>query len=434
MRKFFFFGILFFGAIGILFGVFFFYPNKKIEISQPENVQTGNVGDESVKKEKKLFVSAWVPYWATDAGLKALEENHPASPSRLRNDRASETQHPSTEGNIFSEINPFAFEVRSDGTLEDRAKVAGAVWKKARVELEQNGVRVVPTVLWGDAVAMHNILGDDALRAKHIQRLVHMTEEQNFSGIDIDYEGKDVADKENFSQFLAELHGAFSSRGKDVRCTVEARDRDDVPEDLSGVRAMGWANDFSVLARACDEVRVMAYDQVFQVHRDKTFEEKGDVPYAPNADIAWVEGVMRYALKYIPAEKLMLGVPTYGWEFRVTPIAGGYRYERVRSVTYAQATEIVRKTENGKQKTEQDMRNAGGEEMRNTELGAQNVGGERDFVYEVADGRRLVNFSDAEAIRQKLQLARTLGIKGVSIFKIDGLSDPRMFGVIENGE
>lgn len=417
MRKFFFFGILFFGAIGILFGVFFFYPNKKIEISQPENVQTGNVGDESVKKEKKLFVSAWVPYWATDAGLKVLEESRS-----------------SAEGNVFSEINPFAFEVRSDGTLEDRAKVTGAVWKKARAEMEQQGVRVVPTVLWGDAQAMHRIFGDDALRSGHIQKLLSMTEEQNFPGIDIDYEGKDVADKENFSQFLAELHGAFSSRGKDVRCTVEARDRDDVPEDLSGVRAMGWANDFSVLARACDEVRVMAYDQVFQVHRAKTFEEKGDVPYAPNADIAWVKGVMRYALKYIPAEKLMLGVPTYGWEFRVTPIAGGYRYERVRSVTYAQVTEIVQKTENGKQKTEQDIRNAGGEETRNTELGARNAGGERDFMYEAADGRHLVNFSDAKTIAQKLELARTLGIKGVSIFKIDGLSDPGMFKAIENGK
>ena len=399
MHKLLFFLFFLFGCAGILLGVFFFYSNKKIEVFQKEDfVQVDDVSKESVKKEQKLFVSAWVPYWATDAGIASIE-NHPAS----------KTRHPFTEGNIFSEINPFAFEVQSDGTLEDRAHVAGAEWSAERRILENAGVVVVPTVLWGDAAAMHRVLSDDALRTTHIQKLLTMTEAQNFSGIDIDYEGKDVADKDAFSQFLREAHATFSRVGKTMRCTVEARDSDDAPAGFSGVRAMSWANDFSVLANECDEVRVMAYDQVFQTHRAKIFEEKGDVPYAPNADIAWAESVMRYALQYIPAEKLMLGVPTYGWEFRITKTENGTRYERVKAVNYPEAV--------------QKAKSSG-------VIPTRNAGGEIDFVYETSDGRRLVNFSDAEAIAQKLHLAQSLGIKGVSIFKIDGESDPEMFAVL----
>lgn len=399
MKKRMLFGI---GIAVALFGALFFSLRKENTVFVFRN--EGNerrIPQETIEKKEKevlvLTVSAWVPYWATEGGLRSLE-------GKEKN---------------FSEIHPFAFEVQSDGTLEDRAKVTGVLWKKARVEMEQAGVRVVPTVLWGDAAAMHRVLGDERLRTKHVQNLLTMTSAYGFSGVDIDYEGKDVADKENFSKFLVELYSVFSENKKDVRCTVEARDRDDVPANLSGVRAMSYANDFSVLATACDEVRVMAYDQVFQVHRAKTFEEKGDKPYAPNADIAWVEGVMRYALRYIPAEKLMMGVPTYGWEFRVTPIEGGYRYERVRSVTYEQAMEMLRKTENGKQEMD---------------LGTRNVGGERDFVYEAEDGKHLVNFSDAESMAQKLQLAKILGIKGVSIFKLDGFADPGIFEVIKSGK
>lgn len=373
-------------SVGALF-VYGKYKGDAQEIKQNQSEERKE--REVTKSVPKLFVSGWVPYWKTGEGLVSL------------------TGH----WKEFDEINPFAFEVNIRGNLEDRSRVTGEVWVSARKSAQSAGVKVVPTILWGDSEAMHRILSDGPLRQAHIQKLLAMTTQYDFSGVDIDYEGKDVSDRENFSKFLMELHSVFSSVEKSVRCTVEARDRDDTPADFTGVRAMSWANDFSVLASACDEVRVMAYDQVFQQHRAKVFESEGEVPYAPNADIAWVEEVIRYALRYIPAEKLMLGVPTYGWEFRVTPIADGYRYERVKAVSYPESL--------------QKANNAGVTPMRN-------VGGEMDFIYTASDGKHLVNFSDAESIAQKLKLARTLGIKGVSIFKIDGETDPGMWEVIKN--
>ena len=44
---------------------------------------------------------------------------------------------------------------------------------------------------------------------------------------------------------------------------------------------------------------------------------------------------------------------------------------------------------------------------------------------------QLVWWSDAEAIKSKVALARELGLKGVAVFKLDGGQDPNFWSVIK---
>jgi spore germination protein YaaH len=44
---------------------------------------------------------------------------------------------------------------------------------------------------------------------------------------------------------------------------------------------------------------------------------------------------------------------------------------------------------------------------------------------------RMLTWSDASAIEEKIKLARKLGVRGVSVFKIDGGEDPRMWEVLK---
>ena len=367
-------------------------PLQKIAIedhAQSENQNAPNGAKQDSGKDI-FFVSGWLPYWAKDGGASSLSGNL----------------------NLFSEVDIFAWSVNSDGSLKDTAQSQSSPWLKLEDSAKNQNVSVVPTILWGDAQAMHKVFSNDALMNNHIDAIANLLAQNNFLGVDIDYEGKDIADRDNFSAFLKALHAKLAPLGKSLNCTVEARTQDEPPAGFAGTRAMSWANDYSALNEDCDTVRVMAYDQVFQQYRAKSFASDSLTPYAPNADINWVTDVVNYALKYISPDKLVLGIPTYGWEFLINKTSDGYEYSQLKSISYPDAMA--------------EARAAGVVPKRN-------VGGELDFTFRApnSNGQHLVTFSDAEAVRQKIQLAQNLHLKGVSLFKIDGLNDPMLFSELK---
>lgn len=386
-KKLFFFIVL----LLIFFGGLFFISkqSKKIKLSIPEIKK-----EQTAKSTKQtpaadiFFVTGWIPYWAKQDGLKSLDENL----------------------NSFSELRPFAFSVDKNGKIIDTLRIKDDPWPKLFKDAKTKNIEIVPTILWGDASAMHNVFSNSILLDQHISNILNVLEENNFAGIDIDYEGKDVNDRDLFSEFLKKLSEKLSAAEKKLTCTVEAKTQDNPPAEFTGTRAMSWANDFSALNKYCDIVTLMAYDQVFQVNRAQSWQTTTGKPLAPNADNSWVEENIIYALKFIEPKKLILGVPTYGWEFEIKKQLSGYKYTKIKSITYEEA---FRKA--------QDANTA---PIRNE--------GELSFVYKTSDKEHLVSFADNESIKQKIKLAKKYKLKGVSIFKIDGLTDPMLFLVLKN--
>lgn len=367
---------------------------KKIKVVDQSTAQKSNeqkIADkEAIKNNQlveKIFVSGWLPYWKKTEGVDSLETNL----------------------NFFDEINPFAYGVDGNGNLQDTMQIKNAPWQKLRVEANKENVKIIPTIIWADDLAMHKIFSDSKMEDAHIENIMKMLEINDFSGVDIDYEGKNVADKEAFSVFLEKLHQKLQAQKKSLSCTVEARTQDETPKSLVGTRAMSFANDFSALNNFCDIVRLMAYDQMFQIYRSNIFEKNDSVPLVANADNQWTQSVVDYALRYISADKILLGIPTYGWEFRFAKIDSGYRYTRIKSVSYEEAIE--------------KMKSAGVTQKR--------VFGELSFVYTIGDSNHIITYEDAETIRQKIELAKKNKLKGVSFFKLDGLTDPEIFSVIK---
>ncbi len=390
-----FFGFVVITVSIVFLGVLFFRTKETtVSVTNESAVATESVAEEPrntaspVEMERKLSVSAWLPYWAKDMGVASLQGKI----------------------GLFSEINPFAYGVGVDGTLVDTAHINKSPWPELIVAAKRENVNIIPTILWGDAKAMHTTFSSPELLDRHVDAITAMLDMNGFSGVDIDYEGKDIADRDAFTSFLKRLHEKLAADGgKTLSCTVEARTQDDPPAGLAGIRAMSYANDYVALNEYCDAVRIMAYDQVFQIHRANTFEDRGAVPTAPNADSRWVEEVMRYTLRFIPADKLVLGISTYGWEFGYETIADGYRYTRVKSISYPGALE--------------EARVAGVTPMRTD-------GGELSFTFQSGDGGRIVTVDDGESVREKIDIARKLGLRGVSLFKIDGMTDPKVFDVL----
>lgn len=330
-------------------------------------------------------VAVWLPYWHKASGTADLTNNLGA----------------------VTQISPFSFEVRSDGTLIDRLRLDEDPWVGIVSSARSQKKLIIPSILWTDAEAMQTILSSPVKRQTHIKEIIRLVESGKFDGIDIDYEGKYARTMPHFSAFLTELGRELNSRKKQLVCTIEARTPETsrfrvVPQDIE------YANDYVVIGRVCSQVRIMTYDQktadIQLTDRKIKFGY-----YTPVADIDWVRKVMLTTANLIPKNKLLIGVATYGYEYEVTDKRTYYEYKKIRALTYDDAIKLAK-----------DKKVAV----------VRNLAGELSFSY-VADGRtRLVWFSDAEAINDKVHFARALGFAGVAVFRVDGKSDPKIWPVL----
>ncbi len=367
-------------------------------------------------KAADIEVAGWIPWWQDTDGVKSATK----------------------QIKKLDTIHPFAFEVKINGELVDKAGLKDRNWRNLIKTAGRNDVDVIPSILWNDGATIHNILSDKNKRADHIENIVDMVEDGDFDGVDIDYESKLSETKDYFSAFLRELKDELND--KLLTCTVEARTPPDslyrtVPATIE------YANDYKEIAKYCDVFELMTYDQ--QRADLKLNDMRKGEPYMPVADVAWVEKVLELALEDIPAHKIMLGVPTYGREWTVTVAPDWYKTYKGNGAINQPEVKKIAKTNKVKE--------------------GRNLAGEASFTFfpkdspfkildqlPVPDGTRLgfeaaskallfanmtkievpvelVWYSDATAISQKVDLAKKYNLRGVAIFKIDGDEDQNIW-------
>jgi spore germination protein len=237
----------------------------------------------------------------------------------------------------------------------------------------------------------------------------------SLDGIDIDFESKPISARPYFSLFLQGLKGRLGK--KILSCSIEARTPPSsvyevIPDKIE------YTDDYVAINKYCDRVQIMTYDQGAG-DRQLNAAAAGK-PYIPVADTKWVEKVFTLATKTISKNKLFIGVATYGYEYEVTPLTQGYRYDINWAVNPGYATKLA------------------------SDLGimpARNSAGEMSFIYapttpELAGAAaaittpHIVWWSDAQAIAEKVALAKKLGVRGVAIFKLDGGEDQGLWDIL----
>lgn len=366
---------------------------------------------------KPFEISGWIPYWRTATGT------------------AEVLGHMDT----FTEINPFGYTVDTDGNLHDAASILQEPWTTVQAEAKKKGIRYIPTVMWGNGQATHAVLSDPEKRAAHIRQIVDEVYTHNFDGIDIDYEGKLAETKPYFSLFLKELYKAMGNKW--VQCTIESRTplSDRYFGTTVPAGAGMYANDFVEINKYCDRVRIMAYDQQ---SIDLKLNASTQDPYSPVADVRWVEKVIKEVAKTIPKRKIVIGVPTYGYEYEVKAYADGFAYDLLWSFNPRYGSELAAEY------NVTPVRNAAGEMSatffpkdgafafpRPASPWPGHLAAAASLGLAKAQNSnitfRMVTWSDAEAIRQKVELAKKLGVRGVAVFKIDGGQDPAIWSVLK---
>lgn len=330
-------------------------------------------------------VSAWIPYATESKGIPTL---------------LSHMQD-------FTEINPFVYDITSTSTLTDEGGVSTGSWNSVFSTARANGIKIIPTIIWGNKDQIQAMLSSTSTRATHVTDILSIVNQNNFDGVDIDYEAKYVASKDLFSQFLADLSNTLHKNGKILSCTIEARTSDSSASSTPATALFPWANDYAVIGNICDEVRLMAYDDYFFTFGSNSFTTTTPLTLAiGNAPIDFDKAVIAYAEKYISPVKIIIGIPTYGYDFSVTIKNGLRTVKRYATYSYTDAIAKAQSTDS---------------------LVHTTPGGEKYFIYYVGNTTHFVIYSNAQTISDRIALAKNSGIAGIALFKIDGKEDSNVW-------
>ena len=178
---------------------------------------------------------------------------------------------------------------------------------------------------------------------------------------------------------------------------------------------------------------------------DRLLNSARSAPYAPVADPGWTGVLVELAAQSIDKKKIILGVPTYGYEYRVTPQAdGNFDYQALWAFNPGYALDIARRlgitpyrTSANEMGFTYDPRKLDAAAPRNGQATQPNhqpeSGTTRNLGSQLATSRpfNYVTWSDAQAIKDKVDQAREYGIRGVAVFSLGGAQDPAVWSVLK---
>jgi spore germination protein len=281
----------------------------------------------------------------------------------------------------LSGVTVFQTHLDADGDLIHYPNVQFPDW------LWQSQLTIVPMVTnhvgdrWdGDLVG--RVISNPDRRRYHIDQIVNYAVDGGFSGIELDYENLSPAQREPFSTFVRELASALHSRGKQLTVAVHAKLQE--PGEWDAPQAQDWA----VIGAEADRIVVMTYD----------FD-----PARPGAisPLGWTRSVLQFAATRIPPNKIIQGIPLYGYDW-----SGG---RTGVDVTYTQLLDLART--HGVQPRRDPM--------------------DHHLILEYTDrgSRHEIWLADADTVASLVQVGREVGVAGYALWRLGG-EDASAWGVL----
>jgi len=210
-------------------------------------------------------------------------------------DKSSYLEYVNNTKDSLNEVAPSYFSLDKLGNFQ----VSYTLDKNFIEEMHNRGIKVVPYLSndWDRSS------GQLALRKRHklSDAIAEAVEKYNLDGVNVDLENLTEEDRDRYTDFVRLLRKKLSPE-KTVAVAVASN-----PKGIT----TGWhgSYDYEGLARYSNYLMLMTYD-----------EHYGGSSAGPVASIGFVERSVEYALKYVPKEKIVLGIPFYG---RIWRTGGG---------------------------------------------------------------------------------------------------------------
>lgn len=295
---------------------------------------------------------------------------------------------------------PSAYFVDEDGV------VYGGVDSRVLTLARSHDVRVMPLIVnrGFDQQELHELLVNDDARRRIVNALVAECHAHGYDGIQVDFENLSIHDRDAFTRFYRELAAALHAAGFRISVAVVHR-----PGELAGANAYqewlmdSWRGgyDLAALAEAGDFISVMTYSQ----HTRRT-------PPGPQASLPWMESVIEYFLRFMPSEKLSLGIATgsqhwyTSYDERITPeLARSYSSQ----LSHAWAKGMI----------ERNNAPVIWSDEHQVSYSFFPVGGTFEWIF----------LEDARSFRARLELVEEHGLRGFSVWVL-GPEDPAIWELL----
>lgn len=352
-----------------------------------------------MQSQKKIFLLLMLVFLCFCHNAFAIENLfymlRDDSPDKI-NDAGTGFNSLKNNPNYIHIVGPQAYQVDRQGI------VWGEVDSRIMTFAAQHQIKVMPLVTNVDFshATIHAFLNDAAAQARTIQDLLTACQKNHYYGIQFDFEGISIDDKDALTRFYSAAADVLHKNGFAISVTVVPQlTTDPASSNFLGLRYENWsgAYDYKALAKSCDFLTLMAYDQ----HND------GTTP-GPVAALPWVEDIIKYALQQIPAQKISLGIPVYSDFWYV----GGSPKEvhvRMDQIGYADVQEILKKV--------------------NAKL---NWDPNQQIPFSIFDNHWLYEYiyaENAESFKAKYNLAKKYHLRGVSVWRM-GLEDPGIWKIV----
>ncbi|MGH7721064.1 MAG: glycosyl hydrolase family 18 protein [Gemmatimonadaceae bacterium] len=293
-------------------------------------------------------------------------------------------------------------------TVDSLGIVWGGLDPRVLALARRHGVKVMPLLVneGFHQPSLRRLLADTAARARATRTMADLCRSEGYWGWQFDIENINLQDRDLFTAWYAEAARALH----DARCTISIAvvHRSGTMAGPTGYHRFlheSWRDgyDLAALARAGDFISVMTYSQ----HTRRT-------PPGPVAGLPWMREVVDYFLKFMPPEKLSLGIPLWGEHWYTRYDAGIPERARSWSETVSWAW------------------GAGLAERHGAALQWDSVQTATWAYYPNGGTYEWLFLEDVRSFRAKLDLAREKRLRGFSAWVL-GREDQRIWEALRGG-
>ena len=287
----------------------------------------------------------------------------------------------------------FSYQVNSDGRLSNLYEEA--LINKA---LENNvaPLMVITNIAETggfDSNITSNILNNEEIQNILIADIISILSAKKYRGINIDFEYIYPQDREKYNDFLRKLNTQLKMANSNYLLTVAVAPK--YRDNQQGI--LYEAHDYKAIGEIADRVIIMTYEWGYMYGEPMAVSPKNEM-----------SAVIKYATTRIPANKILMGLPNYAYDWTL-PFTQGSAAEAISNTTATR---------------------------RAIERGSVIMFDARSQTpyYKYKDNENkehIVWFDDARSYLSKLELVNTFNLAGISIWTINNYYPP-LLSVLDN--
>jgi Predicted glycosyl hydrolase len=300
---------------------------------------------------------------------KIIETSAYIDPRMTRNRSAESIDN---VGEYLTYLSIFSYAVNRDGNvspIDDQSSLSAAYKDRVlpllvltNLENGQFSTEVATAILSNEAVQDHLL-----------NQVLQIMAEKGYQGLDFDFEYLGAENREPYVRFLMKARQILRSRGYFISAALAPKFK----AEQRGVLYEG--HDYQAIGQVVDFIFFMTYEWGWS----------GGRPMAVSP-LPQMRNVMQYAISVVPKEKIMMGIPLYGYDWTLPYVQGG---KFAKSISPQRATDLALRY---------------GASIK-YDLASQAPW----FRYTDEQGKlHEVWFEDARSIQAKFDLVKNLGIRG----------------------